>query len=83
MEVTVYQPPEGVPCYKCEGTKRALKNANIPYDAVHADDAIIDKYKAEGHTSFPIVVASFGDSVTWTWSDLRLDHVKELAKLAT
>lgn len=81
MEVTVYQ-PDG-PCFKCKSTKLALDAENIPYTTEVADEATINRYKAEGHSAFPIVVAKFGDDVTWTWSDYRRDHVKELAKLAS
>lgn len=77
--VTVYQ-PEG-PCHKCKVTKMGLDAEGVPFTAVTADEETIEKFKAEGHMTFPIVVATFGDNVTWTWSDYRRDNIAKLVEL--
>ncbi len=79
MEVTLYQ-PDG-PCHKCRLTKHGFDAHGIAYSAVTADTDTIDRFRDEGHSSFPVVVVSMGDSVTWTWSDYRRDNISELASL--
>lgn len=79
--VTVYQ-PDG-PCVKCANTKRQLTRNKVPYTTVTADDDTINRFRAEGHVAFPIVVVDLGDGASWTWSDFRNEEIKRLASLIT
>lgn len=79
MDVTLYQ-PDG-PCHKCRLTKHGLEAHGVAYTAVTADAEVIERLKGDGHTTFPVVVAKFGDDVTWTWSDYRRENIAELARL--
>lgn len=75
MVVEVYQ-PEG-PCAKCKITKMALDKGGVPYTVITADDEAVQKFRAGGHSSFPIVAVD-GEVA---WSDYRRDKILELAKL--
>lgn len=79
MDVTVFSPVE--PCMKCSVTKRRLSKNDVPFSDVVADDAMVERFKAEGHSSFPVVVVDLGDGATWTWSDCRPDHISRLVDL--
>ena len=79
MEVTLYQPPGF--CHKCKATKLGLETEGIPFTAVTAGEEDIARFKGEGHVTFPVVVATFGDNVTWTWSDYRRENIAQLAAL--
>lgn len=79
LNVTIYQPSGS--CVKCHATKKAFDAEGIEYTTVTADEEEIERLRREGHTMFPVVVASFSDGVTLQWSDFRLGRIKELAKL--
>lgn len=61
------------PCQKCDATKRLLKKCGIEFEELTADEApdLVEEARAEGATSFPIVIAPNG---TW-WSDFRKDQI--------
>jgi hypothetical protein len=58
-----------------------LKKKNIPFNTEIADDATIDRYRDEGHASFPIVRVEFGDRDPLVWSGFRLTEIDRLADL--
>lgn len=61
------------PCVKCDATKRRMTKWGIPFDVVAKEDAadIVEEARAEGATSFPIVVTPGGSF----WSDYRIDKI--------
>jgi glutaredoxin len=77
--VTVYSPSE--PCNQCSSTKLRLKQKHIPFESVTADQDAINRFRDEGHSSFPVVVVDFSDEATWSWSGFRFDHITRLADL--
>jgi predicted RNase H-related nuclease YkuK (DUF458 family) len=62
-------------------TKLALKKQGTSFEAVVATDEQVEKFKADGHVAFPVVVVNFGDGATWTWSGYRHDDIKRLKEL--
>ena len=80
MHVTIFQ-PEGF-CAKCKATKLQFDKYGIEYETVIATEEIILQLKKDGHSVFPVVVVKFSDDVTWSWNDLRIDRIHELAQLA-
>ncbi len=67
----------GPSCVKCNATTRLLARLTVPFElrllADFPDEA--EKFRAEGHTSAPVVVAPDGE----TWSDFRPDRVADVA----
>ncbi|ADL70997.1 NrdH-like glutaredoxin [Mycobacterium phage Halena] len=80
MEVKVYSPT--TPCTYCMATKLALKKAGIPFEPLTATDEDADKFRTEGHSSFPVVIVDCGDGATWSWSGYRHDNIKRLKELS-
>lgn len=66
------------PCVKCDATKRRLNKHGIPFISVDASGAAeeVEEARAEGATSFPIVIAPDG---SW-WSDYRVDRIDAWGK---
>ena len=52
----------------------------IPFTTVTADEAMIDKFRSEGHTSFPVVIVDRGPD-TYAFSGYRHDEITRLAEL--
>ena len=77
--VTVYSPPG--PCPKCMATKIHLKKNGIAFTEQKMTDEDIEKFKADGHTSSPVVIVDLGDGATWTFSDYRHDDLNRLRDL--
>ena len=71
---TVWTLPD---CPQCEVTKKALTRKGIPFTtrdlSEHPDG--VDRFKAAGHMSAPIVETEIG-----TWSGLRPDLIRKLSK---
>lgn len=82
MKVVVYSLDDNV-CIKCRATKLALDSKGIPYEVVRLDenpDAMSYIKSVVGDkTQAPVVVVDYGDGVTATWSDFRIDRIKKLA----
>lgn len=78
--VTVYSPPAH--CPKCMATKIYLKKNGIAFTEEIMSDEDISKFKADGHTSSPVVIVDLGDGATWTFSDYRHDDLTRLKKLS-
>lgn len=83
VAVTVYQ--SDAPCIQCQTTKLRLNRPGkglpaIPFQAVTADDAAIDRFRAEGHSSFPVVTVDREGEPPWTWSGFRLTEIEKLAE---
>lgn len=72
MHVTVYTLPA---CVQCDSTKRYLAKNNVPYSEVDlsVDVEAMDKVKAMGYASAPVVMA--GDE---HWSGFRPDKLSGL-----
>lgn len=78
--VTVFSPP-GV-CPKCMATKIHLKKNGIAFTEVTMSVEQIEQFKADGHTSSPVVVVELGDGATWSFSDYRHDDLNRLKELS-
>ena len=82
-KVTVFSLPDSV-CVKCRATKLALNKAEVPYEVVRLDKdpetLAYVKSLVGDKTQAPVVVVDYGDGVTLTWTDFRLDKIKQLAK---
>lgn len=74
-DITLYVPNS--PCNQCFATKLHFKREGIRFNEVIADEATIDKFRDEGHASFPVVVA--GDQKPW--SGYRIDRIQQLAEV--
>ena len=77
MQVSVYTLPN---CVQCESTKRMLRSSNIRFDEIALDQhpELAEQFRAIGHTSAPVVVAS-SSSAEYVWSGFRYDKIKALA----
>lgn len=70
------------PCVRCDATERGFKKHGLPYEKVDVNDlneeqqARFDKAKAEGATSFPVVLTPGGGS----WSDFQHERIKAHAR---
>lgn len=79
MNVVVYSPE--TPCTYCHSTKLRLAQKKIPFEAITADEAMIDQLKGEGHEAFPVVKVDLGDGASWSFNGFRFDHINRLATL--
>lgn len=72
--VTVYTLPN---CVQCDSTKRIFDRSNISYTTVDLsqDAEAMEKIKAMGYTSAPVVIADDKH-----WSGFRMDKINNLAK---
>ncbi len=77
--MTVFSP--SAPCSSCAATKLAFKRSGVPFVSAVASDDDVARFKAEGHSAFPVVVVDLGDGASWTWSGYRHDDVKRLQAL--
>jgi hypothetical protein len=64
----------------CQATKAFLRGRKIEFTPVTATDEDMDRFRADGHSSFPVVVVQFPDGSTDTWSGFRHTKLSELTK---
>lgn len=83
MPITVWTKPN---CMQCKATERTLDRSGVPYDRRDLTDPKwrdqVDKFKAQGFTSAPIVQSSQGTFAGFQPDKLQpaIDHAKtELA----
>ncbi|WP_394327084.1 thioredoxin domain-containing protein [Mycobacteroides abscessus] len=62
-------------------TKNRLDKRGVQYSSVIADVEQVASFKADGHSSFPVVVVDCGDGATWTWAGFRPHHMERLSDL--
>lgn len=52
----------------------------IPFVTASADEEVIEAFRREGHTSFPVVVVQLPGLPEWTWSGYRDVEINQLAQ---
>ena len=76
MKITLYTAPG---CGPCLATKHAMSLRGIPFDLVDLrdDPDAMERVKALGYRSAPVVVVEDGDSVQH-WTGFQLDLLTDL-----
>lgn len=77
IEVVVYEKPG---CMQCKSTTRWLEKNNIPYRSADASSAV-EKLKAQGFSSVPVVMVNKGGDQIKAWSGYRPDQLKSVPAL--
>lgn len=72
--ITVYSKPN---CVQCNATYRALDKAGIRYEIAELTEALLTRFKDEGHMQAPVVVAG-----PVTWAGFRPDLINEIKETA-
>lgn len=72
--ITVYSKPA---CVQCTATYRALDKAGIRYEIAELTEALLTRFKDEGHMQAPVVVAG-----SVTWAGFRPDLINEIKETA-
>lgn len=75
----MYSPPAA--CAACNATELQFNKLKIPFTKVIADAAMVEEFKNQGLSSFPVVVVEMGDSASWTWSGYRHTDIARLKAL--
>lgn len=80
MNITVYTQDQ---CQPCRLTGMKLQQRNIDYTSVRVDlnEDALDRVRALGYTSAPVVVVELGDGATWSWSGYRPSEIEKLEKV--
>lgn len=77
IEVVVYEKPG---CMQCKSTTRWLEKNNIPYRSADASSAV-EKLKAQGFSSVPVVMVNGAGGQIKAWSGYRPDQLKSVPAL--
>lgn len=76
MNAIIYTKPN---CPKCRMTVNLLSRV-MPVQTITADADDYERFRAAGYQSMPVVTVYQSDGTHDTWSDMRVDKIKQYTK---
>nr|WP_164507985.1 ribonucleoside-diphosphate reductase [Lacticaseibacillus suibinensis] len=76
MHAIIYTKPN---CAKCRMTAKLLSRA-MPVQTIMADEQDYARFRKLGYKSMPVVTVYKPDGTRDTWSDMRVDKIKQYTK---
>ncbi|WP_270235282.1 ribonucleoside-diphosphate reductase [Lacticaseibacillus suilingensis] len=76
MKAIIYTKPN---CPKCRMTAMQLSKV-MPVQTITADTSDYERFRAAGYKSMPVVTVYQSDGTHDTWSDMRVDKIKQYTK---